>query len=133
MIIVFTCLAGKGRRNMAIGIPGVDEKIFLDLFDNDMELFVTVLRTFIDKTPAALNNLDNVSKETLSAYAICVHGVKGACANICAEEARQTALRLETKAKAGDLPGVLAENETFLKYMKNLMNDLQNWLKNYQK
>jgi len=117
---------------MAIGIPGVDENIFQDLLDGDEDLFVTVLRTFVDKTPESLSKLAEVSNETLADYAILVHGVKGACANICAEEARQMAYKLEQMSRAGDLAGVLADNGPFLKYMEDLMGKLQNWLKNHQ-
>jgi HPt (histidine-containing phosphotransfer) domain-containing protein len=116
---------------MAIGISGVDEQSFLDLFDGDMELYVSILRSFVGKTPVTLNSLRNVSETTLADYANNVHGIKGACANICAEEARKTASKLEMMAKIGDLTGVLADNEAFLKYMDNLMIDLQNWLKDH--
>jgi HPt (histidine-containing phosphotransfer) domain-containing protein len=115
---------------MAIGIPGEDEQGFLDLFEGDMELYVTILSTFVGKTPGVLTSLRNVSQATLADYTNNIHGLKGACANICAEEARKTALKLEMMAKAGDLSGVLAENEAFLKYMEEFMVRLQSWLKN---
>jgi HPt (histidine-containing phosphotransfer) domain-containing protein len=115
--------------NMAIGIPGIDEKSFLDLFEGNMELYVSVLGAFVGKIPGVLTSLRNVSQATLADYTITIHGLKGSCANICAEEARKTALKLEMMAKAGDLSGILANNEAFLKYMDNLIIDLQNWLK----
>jgi len=116
---------------MALNIPGVDEEIFRDLFDGDVDLYVSVLSAFVDKTPAVLGNLTTVSKESLADYSTNIHGLKGACANICAEEARKAALKLETMSKDGNLSGVLAENEAFLKYMKVLMGNLQIWLKNH--
>jgi HPt (histidine-containing phosphotransfer) domain-containing protein len=118
---------------MAIGITGVDEKIFLDLFEGDKELFTSILSSFVGKTPGVLTSLRNVSQAALGDYANNIHGLKGSCANVCAEEARVTASKLEMMAKAGDLSGVLAANEAFLKYMDNLMNDMQNWLKDHKK
>ena len=115
-----------------MNIPGVDENIFNDLFDGDVGLFMSVLHTFVDKTPDALNKLRSVSKETLPDYAIRVHGMKGACANICAEKGRKAALELEMMARAGDLPGVLTHNGAFLEYMDSLLADLKNWIKNQQ-
>jgi HPt (histidine-containing phosphotransfer) domain-containing protein len=112
---------------MAIGIPGIDEKIFSDLMDNDEELYASVLSSFIDKTPSVLSKLSTVSTETLADYAVTVHGLKGACANICAEKARQMAYSLELKAKAGDLAGVQAENGPFLKHVEDLMPALKDW------
>jgi HPt (histidine-containing phosphotransfer) domain-containing protein len=117
---------------MAIGIPGIDEGIFKDLMDGDEELYVSVLNSFITKTPDVLSKLATVTKETLPEYAITVHGLKGACANICAEEARKMAYSLEQKSKAGDLAGVLAENGPFLKYVEDLMVKLKDWLKKHQ-
>jgi len=116
---------------MAIGIPGVDEGIFQDLMDGDEDLYVSVLSSFIEKTPSVLVKLAAVSKETLPDYAITVHGLKGACANICAEEARKMALSLEQKARAGDLAGVQAENGPFLKYVEDLMVKLKEWHKKH--
>jgi HPt (histidine-containing phosphotransfer) domain-containing protein len=112
---------------MAIGIPGIDEGIFGELMDGDEDLYASVLSSFIDKTPSVLIKLATVSKETLPDYAITVHGFKGACANICAEKARQMAYSLELKAKAGDLAGVQAENGPFLKYVEDLMPKLKDW------
>jgi len=112
---------------MAIGIPGIDEGIFNDLMDGDEDLYSSVLSSFIDKTPAVLAKLATVSKENLADYATTVHGLKGACANICAEEARKKAYNLELKAKAGDLATVLAENGPFLKYVEELMPKLKDW------
>jgi len=114
---------------MAINLPGVDEGVFQDLMDGDEELFATVLSTFIEKTPGSLAKLANPTKETLADYAILVHGVKGACANICAEELRQKALKLEQLSKAGDLDGVLAWNGRFIKEMEEMAERAANWMK----
>jgi len=112
---------------MAIGIPGIDEGIFNDLMDGDEELYVDVLSSFIEKTPSVVSKLAAVSQDTLAEYATNVHGFKGACANICAEEARKMAYSLEQKARAGDLAGVQAEIGPFLKYIDGLMPKLKEW------
>jgi len=116
---------------MTIGISGIDENIFQDLFEGDVDVFKSVLNTFIEKTPSVLNKLSNVSTETLADYTITVHGLKGACATICAEEIRKAAFSLEQKSRAGDLDGVLAENELFIKSVEELLGNLQNWFKSH--
>jgi len=116
---------------MAIGIPEIDENIFQDLFEGDVEVFKSVLHSFIDKTPSVLTKLSAVTKETLADYATTVHGLKGACATICAEEARKAAFNLEQKSRAGDLDGVLAENKAFIKSVEDLLVSLQNWYKSH--
>ncbi|MDR2576167.1 MAG: hypothetical protein LBC52_06975 [Treponema sp.] len=118
---------------MALGIPGVDETIFNNLMDGDEELYISVLSLYIEKTPSVLSKLAAVTKETLAEYAVTVHGFKGACANICAEEARKMAYNLELKAKAGDWSGVQAGNTPFIKYVENiLIPNLKDWYENHK-
>jgi len=117
---------------MAINLSGIDEGVFNDLLDGDEELFITVLSTFVEKTPISLAKLANPTKETLDDYRILVHGVKGACANICAEDLRKKALNLEQLAKAGDLESVLAGNAPFIKEMEGMVDRAKNWMKNYK-
>jgi len=118
---------------MALGIPGIDEGIFNDLMDGDEDIFISVLSSYITKTPDVINKLKKVSNETLAEYATTVHGFKGACANICAEEARKKAYSLELKAKAGDWAGVQAENGPFLNYVENeLMPGLKDWYEKHK-
>jgi HPt (histidine-containing phosphotransfer) domain-containing protein len=117
---------------MALNIPGVDEGVFNDLFDGDEETYVSVLSSFIDKTPSVLAKLATVNADNLKDYADMVHGLKGACANVCAEEARQKALDLELKAKAGDLAFCQANNAPFLKYVEDLLPKLKDWYSKHQ-
>ena len=116
---------------MRIEIPGVDTAMGLDLYDDDEDIFLIVLRSYADNLPASLEKLRNVSAETLADYAITVHGVKGTSANIGAEELRQIASKLETMAKAGDLSGILAQNEAFLKQADDLIKAINNWLEKF--
>jgi HPt (histidine-containing phosphotransfer) domain-containing protein len=118
---------------MAIGISGVDDKIVQELMEGDEDFYASVLRAFVAKAPDVLIKLKGVSSETIADYAITIHGFKGACANICAEEARKMAYNLEQMSRKGDLDGVLAENDSFLKYMENLMVTLKDWLGKHQK
>jgi HPt (histidine-containing phosphotransfer) domain-containing protein len=117
---------------MALGIPGIDEAIFNELMDGDEELYVSVLSSFIEKTPAVVSKLASVTQGTLADYATNVHGFKGACANICAEKARQMAYSLEQKSRAGDWAGVQAENGPFLKYIDELMPKIKDWYEKHK-
>jgi HPt (histidine-containing phosphotransfer) domain-containing protein len=112
---------------MALEIPGVDEAIFNDLMEGDVDLYKSILSSFLDKTPSVVKKLAGVTKLTLGDYATTVHGFKAACANICAEEARKMAYSLELKAKARDWDGVQEENAPFLKYIEELMIGLNDW------
>ena len=114
---------------MVIQIPGVDAEKGLDLYDDDVDLYLTVMRSYVSNTPLTLDKLRTVNEETLAEYASLIHGVKGTSTTIGAEETRKAALKLELLAKAGDLQGVLAGNETFLRQADKLIDDIRNWLK----
>ena len=111
-----------------IDIPGVDAKLGSDIYDGEMDIYVGALRSFATHIPAALDNLSHVSEETLHNYVTTVHGLKGSCAGIGAEDIRERAYDLEMKAKAGDLSGVLALNERLVEDAKKLVGDIQAWL-----
>ena len=117
---------------MEINIPGIDVKKGLELYDDDEEIYITVLTSYASNTPAVLDRIRNVTAENLPDYAITIHGVKGTSSLIGAEETRKTALQLEMLAKAGDLAGVLALNETFLKNTDTMVAGIQEWLKKNQ-
>jgi HPt (histidine-containing phosphotransfer) domain-containing protein len=118
---------------MNIQIPGINAKKGLDLFDDDVDIYLVVLRSWLTNTPAVLDKLRNVSAETLADYAISIHGIKGTSANIGAEEVIKAAVILENMAKNGDISGVLANNSAFLKLADVLVEDVRNWLAQYDK
>ena len=113
---------------MTIKIPGLNVENGLDLFDGDTELYLIVLRSFAANTPTVLEKLRSVSAETLAAYSATVHGLKGTSMSIGADDIGQTAKRLEALSKAGDLAGVQALNESFLKQVGILVKEIQAWL-----
>ena len=112
----------------AIQIEGINEKKGLSLYGDDLELYLSVLRSYAANTPAVIDSLRFVSEENLAAYATDVHGLKGSSGSIGAEGIRSKAARLEAAAKAGDLVAVLAENETLLNDAQLLLTAVQGWL-----
>jgi HPt (histidine-containing phosphotransfer) domain-containing protein len=111
-----------------IVIPGVDAESGSYLYGGEMDIYLSVLKSFAGSIPVAIEKLRTVSAETLPQYATVVHGLKGSCASIAAEEVRAKAYDMEMKAKAGDLDGVLAQNEALLKEAEKLVKDIQAWL-----
>jgi HPt (histidine-containing phosphotransfer) domain-containing protein len=109
-------------------IPGIDTKKGLDMYAGEMEVYLSVLRSYTANTPAVIEKLRCVTAKTLPDYAIHVHGLKGASASIGADDIRQRGLDLEIKAKAGDLQGVLELNEAFLRDTETLVTTIKVWL-----
>jgi len=113
---------------MTIEIPGLDTAKALDLYDDDMEMYIFVMRSYITNMPPAIEILKNLSQDTLEEYMIKAHGIKGTSANIGAEDIRQTALKMENLARAGDLAALQAENLAFINQIEELVNNIQKWL-----
>jgi signal transduction histidine kinase/DNA-binding NarL/FixJ family response regulator/HPt (histidine-containing phosphotransfer) domain-containing protein len=114
-----------------IQISGIDGKKGLSLYGNDFDIYLTVLRSYAFNTPALIDNLNQVTEENLANYAINVHGLKGSSGSIGAKDIREMAARMESMSKAGDLSGVLAENNELLEDTRTLVVDIQQWLTAY--
>jgi len=110
-----------------IEIPGVNTEKGLSTCDGDGEIYRTVLRSYAADTTAVLEKLHEVTAETLPAYTIAVHGIKGSSANIGAESVRQIAASLEEMGRNGDITGILAKNDAFLKETESLVAEIQDW------
>ena len=113
---------------MAIEIPGLNTNSGLELCDGNMDIYLRSLNLYISNIPATLEKMRNVTEETLRDYAVNVHGIKGSSEYIGAEEARKTAKELEMMAKGGDLAGVQARNDAFIKYVENIISGIKSWL-----
>jgi CheY-like chemotaxis protein len=113
---------------LEVNISGVNSTLGLSLYEDDMDMYLSILQSFVDNTPTEIEKLYNVSEETLADYAIDIHTMKGVSASIGAKSLSQKAKKLEKMAKEGDLKGVLAENEDFIKEAVKLVDDVQEWL-----
>ena len=113
---------------MTIDIPGLDVQKGLALYDDEEDIYLIVLKSYAANTPAVLDKIRSVSPETLSNYSISVHGIKGTSANVGAVKIQEAALELEKMAKAGDLDGVLARNESFIKNVEETIKGIETWL-----
>jgi HPt (histidine-containing phosphotransfer) domain-containing protein len=113
---------------MPIIIPGIDTKAGLTLYDDDVDVYKTILRFFVTKIPAVLDTIRNVSSETLPDYTIKIHALKGSSGSIGANETMAAAGKLEAMAKNGDLAGIQAGNDAFLEKTHILVDDIKKWL-----
>jgi signal transduction histidine kinase/CheY-like chemotaxis protein len=119
------------NKTIAIEIPGVDSKRGLSFYGGEIDIYLSILRSFVVNAPKVLDKLRNVSAETLPGYVIHVHGLKGACANIGAEGIRAAALELETMSRAGNLNWVLEHNDSLIKDTETIVTNVTMWLKQH--
>ena len=113
---------------MVINIPGIDTEKGLNLYGDDEEIYLIVLNSYVSNMPAVLEKIRSVSEETLPAYSISVHGIKGTSANIGAVNLQEQAAELERMAKAGNLAEILARNESFVKDVEDTIKGIETWL-----
>jgi len=116
------------EKDIEIEIPGVDTKKALALYAGDVDIYLPLLRSYIENTPGTLEKLKNVTAENLSSYVISVHGLKGTSAGIGAEKIREAALELENISRAGDLQGVLARNGKLIADTEVIVANVKAWL-----
>ena len=103
----------------------IDIEKALDQLGGDRELFDDVVRAFFGTIPELLDELraacDHSDGGRLGAAA---HSLKGAAANICAEPARQSAVRLEkmgNDAEFGEADAVLVGLESELERLRGVV------------
>jgi len=121
----------ENDEDIVIDIPGVNAENGIFLYGGDKKIYLSILRSFAVNTPGILDELRIVSRETLPNYIINVHGLKGSCAGIGAEEVRKAASDLETISRAGDLDEVLAQNDKLIEDAETIIADVKAWLENY--
>jgi CheY-like chemotaxis protein len=88
------------------------------------ENYLQIIRAYCVHTPALLEQLQDVSPDTLKNYAIAVHGLKGASYGICAMEAARCAEFMEMAAKAGDFEMIRSKNGAFIESIRKLLAGL---------
>jgi CheY-like chemotaxis protein len=87
----------------------------------DEELLREFRRSFAKNIPALLAKARAVSEENLHDYAIHVHGIKGSCRNIRADDLANRANALEQAAHRRDLDYIRGENLDFIAAVEDLV------------
>jgi signal transduction histidine kinase/CheY-like chemotaxis protein len=110
-------------------ISGIDIFAGMRRFNDAASVYIGVIRSFTQNMPKLLDTLRNVTEATLSEYAVTVHGAKGSCYGISADEVGRMAEALEISAKSGDFARVMAGSETFIGNVETLIIQLEGLLK----
>jgi PAS domain S-box-containing protein len=125
--------SGESAKNELPGgwrIEGVDLKRGQDYYcggDN----YLRVLRSFLAHTPAALDKLRNPAGGVPGGaedYTVTVHGLKGSCYGICADEAGALAQALENAARAGDGAFLQKKTPVFTSLIEKLLEAISSLL-----
>jgi CheY-like chemotaxis protein/HPt (histidine-containing phosphotransfer) domain-containing protein len=108
-----------------IAIDGLDVYRALGSFGGSAEILADVLLSYTKSTRMLLADLKNsLESENLSAFAITVHGIKGASYGICADHIGKEAEALEKLSKAGNLAAVQSDYPVFEQLTESFLDDL---------
>jgi hypothetical protein len=110
---------------MILNVPGLNFKQGLDVFDGEVDDYVSALKSFITSVPSIITKLRNVTAENIKEYAINIHGLKSTGGWICAEIIQKEAAALEAFAKAGNLSEINSRNDKFLNDVNDFINNLE--------
>ena len=109
-------------------IDGIDLQAGLNYFAGNKDIYLSVIRSYVDNTTRLITQLCNVTEETLADYAINIHGIKGSSYGIKASEIGEQAEELEHAAKAGDFQHVSRSTPLFIRNAEKLLGALSGLL-----
>jgi signal transduction histidine kinase/CheY-like chemotaxis protein len=112
-------------RPTPVDIPGLDETVCLELFNNDVNDYIKFITFFAENTSTKIQSIEAVTADTLHDYAVVVHGIKGSCTWIGAYDVGRKAEELEKAALGGNLNTVLEKNPDFIKDTTTLIENIQ--------
>ncbi|MCL2662516.1 MAG: ATP-binding protein [Oscillospiraceae bacterium] len=112
-------------------ITSLDYDLGVERFGGDEEVYIGVLRSFMINTRNLLEPIANVTENGLYNYEISVHSIKGSSYGICADSVGRLASDLERAAKAFEFGYIKKQNESFIKVVKNLIDDIEGLLETY--
>jgi len=109
-------------------IRDIDHHRGLTRFGGDEDPYMRVLRTFAKNSPAVLETVKTVNVDDPLSYVTAVHGLKGACYGICADEVGNLAKALEDAGKAEDFDFISANNQAFIERISSLFAEISEFL-----
>jgi signal transduction histidine kinase/DNA-binding response OmpR family regulator len=108
---------------------GFDIRGVLARFNNDADVVLSILKSFLESTPLLLENLTNsANQQGLDRYAVTVHGIKGSSRGIGAVKLGDAAENLELAAKAGELEYIEAHTADFIKDVHDFLHRIEKLL-----
>ncbi|MCL1929454.1 MAG: ATP-binding protein [Treponema sp.] len=120
---------GIDRQAFRKKIIGLDVDKGIERFDGDEESYLQVLHSYAASTPPLLEELKEVTEESLTNYAIIVHGIKSSSQGICADRIGSMAEALEKAAKEGNYNFVTVNSGDFIKTTEKLIDAIDDMLR----
>jgi HPt (histidine-containing phosphotransfer) domain-containing protein len=113
---------------LSTAIDGLDLHKGFELYHENVVVFTKILRTFTLNMHTMLMSMDIDGDFSISDYRIKVHGIKGACYTIFAEQISKMANRLEDAAESGDVDYIRQHHAPFIQATTQLINEMDKML-----
>jgi len=97
-----------------LDIPGIDIKRGIERYGGDVTSFFKILRSYAANVHEMLDNIPEISNETLPDYTIKVHSIKGASSDLFALKAAEKSKKLEDAARAEDFEYIKTNTKEFV-------------------
>jgi CheY-like chemotaxis protein len=112
-------------------INGIDVYSGMERLGNDEDVYVKVLRSYLQNTPGLLDKMEaHLMEDNLHDYAIVVHGIKSSSRTVGAGGIGARAEALEHAAKANDAAFVKRHNDGFVRSLRDLIENAASSLQN---
>jgi signal transduction histidine kinase/CheY-like chemotaxis protein/HPt (histidine-containing phosphotransfer) domain-containing protein len=115
---------GEGRRFPDHPVEGIDLTALRTRYGG-AAAYMPMIKSFVTHIPSLMENMTAHLDHSLPDYAIEVHGLKGACSTVGAEETAALAQELETAAKEGDIEAVRSGHGGLLDRLHPLLGSLR--------
>jgi len=109
-------------------INGVDIIKGLQRYDNNTDVYLNVLNSYVSNVNLLLENLESQLENDITNYIVSVHGIKGTSYSVFADGLSAAAEKLEHAAENADYDFIRRENPVFIKDAEKLMSDLMDLL-----
>ncbi|MCL2633921.1 MAG: GAF domain-containing protein [Oscillospiraceae bacterium] len=103
---------------------GIDLKKGLLRYDSDEAAYIKILRSYVASIRSMLDTIKVFNEQDAANYKVRVHGIKGACLGIFADEIGKKAAALETAANEKDFDFIKDNNPPFILSAYELVENL---------
>lgn len=114
-------------------IPGIDMEKGLSYIGNSIELYRTLLETYLDGSEERIQKLEDSKKSgDIRTYDAAIHSLKGVSASIGADEMAKTAAGLEDACRnsADAMKYIRRHHKDAIKQYRELLEHIKKWLAN---
>lgn len=109
-------------------IAGLDIAKGLERYGGNEKAYIKILRSYAESVRSLLKATEAVGEDSLAAYKVNVHGIKGASYDISADSIGEKARRLEEASNAEDFDFIRKHNPSFIKAAEEFIDGIESVL-----